>query len=165
MAVIDIGPDAIDRGTTNPAGYTDVMLDNPANDTGTITKFELWFYNNAGGVKAGTFSRDVANFTPRDYETIGNVTSGSKQTFTDLDCDVTAGDYIGIYYSSGDLEWDNTGYGGDYYKSGDQFDAGEQTYALQSGDAGSVYGEGATEVEGLSIPIAMHHYKMMAGVM
>lgn len=163
MAIIDIGPPATDRASALAANFTDISLDNPANDSGTLTKFEFWFYSNAGGVKAGTFYGTPPNFTPRDYETIGDVTSGSKQTFSGLDCDVTSGDYIGGYRSSGTIENDASGYAGIYWKSGDQFGAGQQSYTLEAGDAQSLYGEGETAVEGLSIPIAMHHYKMIAG--
>lgn len=159
MAVIDIGPDAIDRTATGVPDYTDIMLDNPANDTGTITKNEIWAANSLGGCKTGTFYGTPPNFTPRDYETIGDVTAGSKQTFTGLDCDVTAGDYIGVYYSDGNLEAHTSGYAGIYYKALDQFGAGQQTYTLAAGDAESIYGEGETVAEGISIPVAMRFYR------
>lgn len=142
MADIDIGPDAKGRDSTQIAGYTFVMLDNPANASGKIDKVELWFNTNAGGVKVGTFSRRItSNFTCRDFATIGNVTAGSKQTFTGLDIDVVVGDFIGIFFSSGTLEWDEAGYAGAYYKEGDQFETGEQAYSPLFNDAGSVYGE------------------------
>lgn len=145
MAVIDIGPPAINRGSTFTSAKTAVLLDNPANDTGVITKNELWFVIAGSGVKAGTFYGSGTDYTSRDYETIGNVPSGSKQTFTGLDCDVSSGDFIGIYFSGGIIESDFSGYAGLYVKGGDQFGAGEQTYALWAGDTASIYGEGETE--------------------
>lgn len=135
---IDIGADAIDRaGVQNPA--TIIALDNPANESGTIISIELYAYNVLSDCKVGTFSRDGDNFTCRDYATIGDVAAGSKQTFSvSLTC--VTGDYIGVYYSGGGLERDSTGYAGIYSKSGDQFEAGEQTYALTANAAISVYG-------------------------
>ena len=147
MGAIDIGPGATDRTTTNIAGSTHINLENPANDTGTLTSFEIWVNTNCNNVKIGTFvvnGGDPTKYTGRDYETVGSVTSGSKQTFSGLDCTVVTGDYLGVWYEDGAIEYDISGKPGIYYKSGDQFGAGEQTYALHVGDSLSIYGTGTT---------------------
>lgn len=146
MTVIDIGPDAIGRPDQAISGKTEICLDNPANDTGKITKIELWFVTDAGGVKAGTFCcTDPPHFfTSRDVAIIGDVASGSKQTISGLDIDVEAGDYIGIYFSSGLIERHLDGYAGVRYQSDDLFGAGEKMYSLWADDAISLYGEGET---------------------
>lgn len=147
---IDVGGGAIDRDDDWPFTHTIVDFNNPANDTGTIDTFEFWFYSNGSGVKAGTFYGTGAwpyTFTSRDVETIGNVSSGSKQTFTGLDCDVSVGDLAGIYYSGGAI--DKHGWGGSniYWKDGDQFGAGPQEdYTLLGEDRISIYGTGETPV-------------------
>ena len=147
MALIDIGPGATDRTTEFSPTYTRIDLANPANATGKITLIELWYGplgNNATGVKVGTFSGSGTSYTPRDFETIGAVIKGSKQTFSGLDCDITSGDFIGLYGTDGSNEGDLSGGTGYMYKAGDQFGAGTQTYT----DAGtltfSVYGTGST---------------------
>jgi len=143
---IDIGSAAIDRASTLTTEYTVLSPTNPANDTGVLDTFEFWFVTDATGVKAGTFYGSDTNYTSRDYELIGNVTSGSKQTFSGLDCDVTSGDFIGIYTVTGGLE---TGDGslGAYYNAADQFGTGTQTYDFYSGARdNSLYGTGETPV-------------------
>ena len=101
MGAIDIGAAAIDRPSSQPNDKTYIALANPANDTGNIASFELWFVTNASGVIVGTAYGSGGDYTTRDHETIGSVTSGSKQTFSGLDCDVTTGDYAAIYYAAG----------------------------------------------------------------
>ena len=142
---IDIGPGAIDRISSWPPLYTVVDLANPANDTGTIDTFEVWALTTMDGTnKVGTFHGSGTNYTNRDGEVIGTVTSGAKRTFTGLSIDVTTGDFAGIYWSAGDIEPDTSGGANIYYKSGDQFGTGEQTYILASGYAISIYGTGET---------------------
>ena len=128
---IEIGPGATDRATIDIYGYTFVQATNPANATGYINSMEFWFFDSATGIKCGTFYGSSTSYTNRDYETIGSVTSGSKQTFTGLNCDVTSGDYLGIYFATGFIEKDTSG-GTQYYKSGSQFGAGTQTYISET---------------------------------
>ncbi len=140
-----IGPGAINRVTVATTAYTLIGLDNPANATGKITSFELWFNTNATGVKVGTFYGSGTDYTSRDVETVGNVTSGSKQTFSGLDCDVETGDFAGVYPATGEIEWDNTlELAGARHKIGDQFGAGQQTYTVAAAMAPSIYGTGET---------------------
>jgi len=124
-----------------------IDLQNPANSNGKITSVEVWFDVNGSDVKVGTFHGSGTEFTSRDFETIGAVTSGSKQTFNELDIDVQTGDFIGIYFNAGSPELDASGGVMCMSKSGDQFGAGEQTYDRAGGPSAtfaiSVYGIGA----------------------
>ncbi len=149
MALIDIGPGALDRAGQINGELTYIDLANPANDTGTITSFELWFVNNATDVKVGTFSGSGTSYTSRDYETIGSVTAGSKQTFSGLDIDVVTGDFAGFYFNAGDVESNNSGGSGVYKKLGDQFGQGAQTYELYADWVISIYGTGTTITPGV----------------
>jgi hypothetical protein len=146
MASIDIGPGAIDRAGANSGnGYTVIEFTNPANDTGILTTMEVWAVSTITGFKMGTFSGSGTSYTYRDHETLGTITSGSKQTFTGLSCSVSSGDYLGFYYvsSSLGLEYDSTGYSGGCYKAGDRMIAeGAQTYTTVSNYAQSVYATG-----------------------
>jgi len=138
---IDVGSAATDRGSTLGGGYTALTLDNPANDTGTLVSMEIWCsILNLSNVKAGTFSGTAPDFTPRDFETIGTVATGSKQVFSGLDCTVNTGDYIGFYCSAGSIDLDTSGGLGLYYLVGDQWGAGEQTYPLVGAYPISLYG-------------------------
>lgn len=142
---ITIGNTASNRNYRIWNGYTYIDHMNAADGTGTIDTFEMWFdtsYENATGVKAGTFYGSDTDYTGRDYENIGDVTAGSKQPFSGLNCGVTSGDWAGIYASSGRLEADTAGTS--YFKSGDQFGAGQQTYSLNAVTI-SLYGTGGIE--------------------
>lgn len=149
-APIDVGAGATNRAAALIEAYTWVDLTNPANADGILDTVEAWFDTNATGVKIGTFSGSGTSYNDRDYETIGNVTAGSKQTFTGKSIDVITGDFIGCYYTTGTLDTDTSGYSGVYYVSGDKFGGGANNYTLRADDALSLYGTG--ETEGLDPP-------------
>jgi len=152
LAAIDIGSAALDRSAYNWGGQTFIDKANPANDTGTLTSFEFWFdaaRENATGVYAGTFSGSGASWNDRDYEIIGTVIKGSKQTFSGLHCDVTVNDIIGAYWDNytGGLELSMTGGTSVGNVPGNQFGQAAKTYDFTSGYAQSVYGTGVTIVD------------------
>jgi hypothetical protein len=128
MTAIDIGPGAIDRSTYAGGNYTYVDKNNPANDTGKIAAAEFWFNTSATGVKVGTFYGATSSITNRDGETVGSVSSGSKQTFSGLDIDVTAGDFFGVYAATGYIELDTSGGTNGWYSSGGDWFGTTHTY-------------------------------------
>lgn len=139
---IDVGYGAVNGAYTNTNNYTYICQDNPANETGTLTTMEFWFNATAGGVQCGTFYGSGTSYTSRDVETLGTVSSGSKQTFSGLNCDVSSGDFLGIHFTSGTLERDDGT--GNWYKAGNQFGAGAQTYSYLSGSTQCIYATGST---------------------
>lgn len=143
---IDIGSPAINRAANRPSGDTRIILTNPANETGIINTIEIWAVNNLSGVEVATFylvSGD--NYATRDYETIGSVTGGSKQTFS-VNLDVQAGDYIGAYWTDGYIECDTSGGSGYMYLSGDYIPTGSVTFNSYTSYVISLYGTGTTAV-------------------
>jgi len=144
MGAIDVGPGATNRASTSIGGSTNILVTNPANDSGTLTSFEVWAQSNLASFKMGTFSGSGTSYDDRDYESIGAVTAGSKQTFTGLNCDVVTGDFIGAHWTTGNMEAATSGGGGMYYVLGDKFGGGSATYALGSGYELSLYATGAT---------------------
>ena len=110
---IDLGSTASDRSTRQGANYTRITANNPANATGTLDTWELWFdaaVADGANVEVATFYIVSADhFSTRDSETIGTVTKGSKQTFSGLSTDVSTGDYSGYYCTAGYLEVTATG--------------------------------------------------------
>lgn len=102
---IDVGPGAVDLANTTISN-TIVDKSNPANATGTLDTFEVWLGTacSANGKLGTAYVVSGNNLTTRDYENVGAISSGSKQTFTGLTISVTAGDY-----ASGDIPtgaWD-----------------------------------------------------------
>jgi len=146
---IDIGQPAIDRGSQLVGGWTGICGANPANASGTITSVEIWAKVDISGCKVGTFYVITGDTLKcRDVVTIGDVPKGSKQTFPDLSLSVQADDYIGIYFTGGQLERDTSGADGLWYVTGDYciVDA-EATFIWDSDGALSLYGTG-TEAGG-----------------
>ena len=143
---IDVGSTAIDRASSQVAGFTFIDLANPANDTGSLDTIALWCTIDLAGVVVATFLQDATptDFTPVDRVVLGAVTAGSEQEFTGLGLTINVGNFIGIYWTNGTLEIDNTGGSGVYYKAGDQTAAGKQTYTNVANRAQSVYGTGTT---------------------
>ena len=145
---IDIGEQAINRGSTAATGITWVSQDNPANASGKITSIEIWANSALVNCEVATFFVVSGNnLSTRDTHSIGAVTSGSKQTFSGLDIDVEVGDYIGVYYTAGALERDTSGYpGGLWYRNTDAIPCTNETFTEAGGDTISLYGTGTTAV-------------------
>lgn len=140
---IDIGSPATARLSNTTSGYTYINLDNPANATGKIDVVEIYCIVALQNCKVATFfvvSGD--NLSTRDIHTIGAVPAGSKQTFSGLDIDVQAGDYIGIFYTAGNIRKDNEGFLGVMEKFGDQIPCINQLFYLNAGNTLSLYGTG-----------------------
>ena len=140
---IDIGPGAAAlEYAFDFGGYTQLDATNPANATGILTSFELYYKTNATGVIVGTFSGSDTTWNDRDYESIGNVTSGSKQTFTGKNCDVVINDVLGFYDTSGAWYCASSGGARKYY-AGNAFGQGDLTY-IQDAFKLSMYATGYT---------------------
>jgi hypothetical protein len=145
VAVIDIGAAAIDRASRVNLLYTFVEGSNPANDTGKIDTVEMWLDIAGTGIEVATFIHEGSNvLSTRDYEAIGSVAAGSKQTFTGLNMDVATGDYIGICGTAGEIDTDSSGGTGLWYKSGDNIPCTSQTFAWIADYIISLYGTGAS---------------------
>ncbi len=143
-AAIDVGTEAISRVSPTYSGRTLIYSDNPANDTGILTSFELYLKNSATLVTVGVFYGSANSYTARAYASLGNVASGSKQTFSGLSVAVTATDFIGYYGATGNLAVTYTGAATEKNKAGNQFNAGTQTYGSYTGVLPSLYATGAT---------------------
>lgn len=146
---IDVGPGATNRATSLAGPRTAIDVTNPANETGTITNFEIWSAGNMSSCYVYTcFNVGGNNFTVRDYEAVGAVTAGAKRTFT-VDLDVEVGDNIGVQYPDGGLEFGTSGGTGLYYDgdfismpfTNETFDSYQATFIV------SIYGIGETEEE------------------
>ncbi len=140
--IIDIGSPAIDRGEALNS-LTWINFNNPANDSGRITYIEIWANTELSNCKVATFYIvNGSDFSTRDYEAIGTVISGSKQTFP-VDITVEAGDYIGIYFSAGKLDAEYSGGLGIKYQSGDNIPCTKIHFGIWTGTGLiSLYGTG-----------------------
>jgi len=146
---IDVGAAATNRTSEKFTG-TYMVIVNPADGTGKITSVEIYAVTgyNLTLVEVATFYVVSGNFlSTRDWEYIGNVTAGSKQTFV-VDLNVVAGDYIGIYFASGGkIEADSTG---TYMsKAGDNIPCTNIEFSSPVAGTISLYGTGETVAVGI----------------
>ncbi len=141
---IDIGAEAIDRASYIAVGYTVIDKNNPANASGTLHTVKVYAFISLNGLRVGTFYLTNGNkLKCRDSVLIGYVENGEVRTFTGLSIAVEAGDYIGCFYTSGNIERDIEGFVGFWGKYGENIDPGDQaTYTFYDGDAMSLYGIG-----------------------
>jgi len=141
---IDVGCEAIDRGSQRDTG-THINKTNPANETGTITSVEIFARAAMTDVKVAIFfvvSGD--NLSTRDYVYIGDMSIGYHQF--DVNLDVEAGDYIGIYHS-GYIESGTSGGDGIwYYSDNDMIPCTNQAFSYYPSYLISLYGTGTTAV-------------------
>ncbi len=144
MAAIYIGAPAIDRsGAREMNPDTFVGKEGSADGTGKITSVEMWFAIQGANVEVATFIDEGGNvLSTRDYETIGTVTAGSKQTFSGLDMAVETGDYLGVAGTAGQIEQTPSGEGL-WHATSDQIPCSSVTFDLfSSGKTLSLYGTG-----------------------
>ena len=141
---IDVGPEAIDRGTSKVAdGKTIICLDNSANAAGNITSVEVWAQTTITSMTIAIFSGGggAGEYIARSSSVLGEIVAGAKRTFSGLSLAVEIGDYIGCYCTGGKHEIDESAFAGTVEFTGDGT-GGTETYTLDAGDAISIKGTG-----------------------
>lgn len=135
-----LGLPAVNRANVVPATLTYIAVDNPATADGIIERVQIMANvgNDLANTVVGTFFLVAGTtYECRDSVAIGAVTG--LQTFEDLALEVNTGDYIGIYFTAGNLENDVAGEGGLYEVAGEHIDPGDQAvYALQAAEGMSL---------------------------
>jgi len=155
---IDMGSPAINRGsTTTDARRTYIAEENPADAAGIIDTIEIWANVNLVDCEVATFYESGGKWYTRGYETIGSVTAGSKQTFSELSIAVEIGDWIGITYSSGRVEMDTSGVGY-WYSTSDSIPCTGHIFSHTSNRTISLYGTG------ISVPDQVTNVQATDGV-
>lgn len=141
--VIDIGTDVVNRPSVTASGYTNIIFDNPANASGTLTTFSAWAATDITGAKVGIFYLvSGQTYKCRSAATIGNITAGSKQDF-EVSLAVETGDFIALYFSGGSIERTDSG-GKSNSQSGDYCTVGvEHDFSV----SGRIWSFGATGEE------------------
>ena len=140
---VDIGGEAINRGSWKRDGLTFINKATPAAIAGKVTSVDIWAFSNITGLRVGTFylTRSGSTLKCRASEAIaGTITAGSKVN-KETNIEVEIGDYIGYYFTSGGMENDLSGYAGLWGKDGEYIDPNDEVeYNLMSGDCSSLGG-------------------------
>lgn len=143
MATINVGYPAGNYAyNVGAPGDTYIQSSNPAGGTGILNTVEVWMLTQRT-IKTGTFSGSSNSWSLRDYTTLANVPTGSKQTFTGLSIAVSTNDILGAYG------------GGWHYNfpvgtapvgegTGDLFHSGAYTYTMFTQYGWGVYATGVT---------------------
>jgi hypothetical protein len=147
-ASVDVADGATDRLATNDTHlFTIVDLNNPVNADGILTSVSFWFNTDATGVIVGVFYGSGASYTCRSYVSIGNVTSGSKQT-TAVSLPCKTGDFLGWYCATGAIDYGTAGgTSGCRYKSTNHcvYEGLITGYGTTASGANSIEGSGVTK--------------------
>ncbi len=139
---VDIGAEAIVRFENLASGWTFINKDKPASGAGEIISIDIWAGTNITGLRVGTFyviSGDTLKC--RDSVIIaGTILAGSKVSKA-VSISVEVGDYIGLYYTAGNVRRDQSGYAGLWILNTEKIDPGDQgNYTFLDGDACSLGG-------------------------
>jgi hypothetical protein len=147
---IDVGYDPGTSGSEYGfAGYTCLLLHNPANATGTITTFKIYCTESCTSAKVGSFYGSELSYTNRDYYTVGAISGTAIRTFTGIDFDITTGDFLGIYSADGATTYVYGGVSDDApYCLGDQMGTGANTYTSFGPYVIMIYGTGTETAVG-----------------
>ncbi len=148
--VIDVQPQTIDignlavTGTGSTAQYTRVIVDNPANATGTLDVIEVFARVEIPNVQAATFFIvSGLNLSTRDAdESLGVAAADVKTTYSGLSIDVETGDYLGFDIDGGRMAWNSGGVANSLWKNGDFIPCTNELFAELGDFAWSVYGTG-----------------------
>ena len=146
---IDAGNLAIDRLRSIGPGYTFIDGENPANATGLI--FEVSIYSDVAleGIEVASFIQwqpGVNDYTTRANVSLANQGGAGLTTYTAptdfIPFEVRSGDYIGIYYTAGELDHEFGGEAGHWYKEDDHIPCTTETFTFFAGVKMSLYATG-----------------------
>lgn len=114
--------------------YTMVNKTGKALYSGTIKNVGIWANKTLYNCEVATFYVVSGNnLSTRDTQTIGTVTASSAKEYL-VNLDVQAGDYIGMYYTSGKMEVSTSGGDGLWYLSGqDGIPCVNRTFSFSNG--------------------------------
>lgn len=106
---IDVGSAATDRAATKTHSDTLINEANPANTSGILTAVDVFVETELEDCSIGVFYKTagINTYQCRSAHDAGTVAVG-LQTL-DVSLAIEEGDYIGIYFSAGEIEADNTG--------------------------------------------------------
>ena len=145
---IDAGETAIDRATISTA-QTYIDGNNSANATGLI--FEISIYSNVAleGIEVASFIQwqpGVNDFTTRANVSLANQGGAGLTTYTAptdfIPFEIRSGDWIGIYFTAGEIDADTGGEAGYWFKNADCIPCTEETFVFSSPRRQSLYATG-----------------------
>ena len=145
---IDAGETAIDRPTVAVSG-TFIDGNNAANATGLITQVSIYSEVALEGIEVASFIQwqpGVNDFTTRANVSLANQGGAGLTTYnapTDFSpFEIRTGDYLGIYFTAGEIDADTGGIAGHWYKVGDNIPCTTTEFTFSASRRLSVYATG-----------------------
>lgn len=129
-----IGEEAINRSGHFGEGYTIINKGVPAQASGTVKLVAIWASYSMSNVEVATFYEvSPGRYSTRDTQSIGGtIFAGSRREYN-VNLDVQVGDLIGIYFTSGHIEKDVSGYSGTWSTRGDYIPCTNKSFSSYSG--------------------------------
>lgn len=145
---VDIGAEAIGRDSYTTTYYTRVNKDKPATISGAIKSIDIWAKADITGLRVGSFYLTNGNTLKcRASQAIeGTITAGDVVT-KNVSIAVEIGDYIGAYWTVGQLETSSSGFAGAWRVSGEYIDPEDVADYLFSADIAMSLGGYIEEAE------------------
>lgn len=143
---IDVGAGATDRGSDAPLNKTYVDFNNPANATGIIDTYEVWFLTSTTTLVVGFLYGSATTYTGRSSQSIGAAVQGAKRTFSGLTLAIGIGDFCGVYGTNGVMEKDGSGGASIASTEGNALGTTKTDYYVYSADILSLYATGSEVV-------------------
>lgn len=99
---------------------TIIDQNNPADRDGKISRIQIYVEDDLYGVEIGSFYsvNESLNYSCRDHTLLGNISAGYSDLYG-IEITVNSGDYLGIYYTDGNMSVSTTGGGGIATYAGD----------------------------------------------
>jgi len=162
---INAGAACLDRNQSQ-TGFTLVDEANDANATGTIDYVCIWWKIGDTCEVASFIDEGGDVLSTHTFVSLADKGNGEQEynapgDFTAFDIDIS--EYIGIWPDSGEVEVADSGGDGMWDDRDSQIPCSSNSFSLNATYGLSLYATGTEGNGGLSIPIAMHHYKQMAG--
>ncbi len=144
------GMDPKDGAYSAGALYTEILAGLTAHQGTSLHTIRAYANTNVTNLKVGGFTRtDTNKFTgPGSGYSVGNVTSGAVRTITGCSVPMTTGQFLGCYWSGGNMEYHQPDRFGLYEASGDKFASSDVSYSL--------YSTGGLSIEGIGLATVTH---------
>ncbi len=127
VAFTTMGSPAIDQGDLWTAGYTVVLLDNPATVAGVITTVNINGYSTLSNLSVASFYLVSASYlSTRASQSLGSLSGGAQSVSVSLE--VAVGDMIGYYSTGYGVCRNTTGGSGAYYYNGNVIPCTNQNF-------------------------------------
>lgn len=151
LTSIDVGAAAIDRAANAGPGYTLVSKANAANASGYITTVQIYTNETMGTIQVAAFSASGDNLTTNGLVSLADASAGLNTYNAPEDFiafAISSGEYIGIYFATGNIDYVVGSGSGDWSLLGDFIPCTNQAFDSNANTEMSLYATGYDVLRG-----------------